>query len=461
MDANNVSMMIHSVIMSNFTITNPYLVGFISGIISYIVNKIKCNGYGWLSKKFNFEKDKYYLIINDKITYPDLHNYYDNDIHTALSWLIAKQKQNNIFYSIYSANNPNNPRSSLKVHLIKGDTLDIKYNDLILQIRYHEITEQDYKINQFILSCNGLLSNDLITIVNKINKDYKKNLDNCQIYNIQTLNSQKKWEGSEFETVKSWNSIFLNDNLKTELIDDITNFKNSKHLYTKKGQPYSRGYFFYGDPGLGKSSLAKIISKEFNTDIYILNLNMIDDDSDFNNLTKKIKKNSVIIMEDIDTIECCLKRITSVIENESETKSNISDNISDNSSNTIVNEKENLKKENLKKETIHLNTILNFIDGIEENNLIYIMTSNHKDKLDPALIRSGRFSFSAELTSINSETFKELFHFYTDIPLSDTIYSDFIFIENKVSSAYLIDLCFKSKNNIDHIFSELSLKFNS
>ena len=61
-------------------------------------------------------------------------------------------------------------------------------------------------------------------------------------------------------------------------------------------------------------------------------------------------------------------------------------------------------------EPITLDDILNVFDGIRETpGRILIISSNHYDKLDPALIRPGRIDVTLELTKASHNTISELY----------------------------------------------------
>jgi chaperone BCS1 len=156
-------------------------------------------------------------------------------------------------------------------------------------------------------------------------------------------------------------------------------------------------------------------------------MSLIKNDLDFQKCINLIKPNSIIVMEDVDSIMSCRKRKEYTEERE-------------------------LKSQFISPE-LSLSVILNFIDGIEENEFIFIMTTNHPDKLDPALIRPGRFDFSTEIKKCTNETFKEIFEFYCESPFPDGIQiPDYTF-----STAFLIDLCFKNRLDTSVIFDTLNV----
>jgi SpoVK/Ycf46/Vps4 family AAA+-type ATPase len=69
------------------------------------------------------------------------------------------------------------------------------------------------------------------------------------------------------------------------------------------------------------------------------------------------------------------------------------------------------------KEKLTLSFILNLLDGILETpGRILIMTTNHPEKLDKALIRPGRIDLNIQFTKANKEMVKDMFkHFYDTI----------------------------------------------
>lgn len=65
------------------------------------------------------------------------------------------------------------------------------------------------------------------------------------------------------------------------------------------------------------------------------------------------------------------------------------------------------------KNGITLGDLLDLLDGIcELDGLVYVVTTNHKDYLDPALIRPGRINCDIELTSIKKNEIIEMLTYY-------------------------------------------------
>ncbi len=153
---------------------------------------------------------------------------------------------------------------------------------------------------------------------------------------------------------RALDSVILDGNQAEELTKDIEEFIKSKDWYQKVGVPWRRSYLFHGDPGNGKTSVAKGIAGYFKMNIYLLVLSDPDmNDNRINDLLSKVPENNIILLEDID---CAFN-----------------------------------KRDRQGKEGLTFSGLLNAIDGVASpEGRIFFMTTNYIDKLDPALIRPGR-----------------------------------------------------------------------
>jgi hypothetical protein len=71
-------------------------------------------------------------------------------------------------------------------------------------------------------------------------------------------------------------------------------------------------------------------------------------------------------------------------------------------------------------EKLDLSFLLNILDGVLENpGRIVIMTSNHIDQLDHALIRPGRIDVIADFKKCRNQTIIEMLEFFYDMVLSE------------------------------------------
>lgn len=103
-----------------------------------------------------------------------------------------------------------------------------------------------------------------------------------------------------------------------------------------------------------------------------------------------------------------------------------------------------------------MNGILNCLDGFNNpEGLIVIMTTNYPDKLDCALLRSGRIDMNIELTYLDKYQAKNMFKaFFND----DTIFEEMWANINKynIEPSTLMQFLFNNrKSNIHEKLKEL------
>ena len=74
---------------------------------------------------------------------------------------------------------------------------------------------------------------------------------------------------------------------------------------------------------------------------------------------------------------------------------------------------------------VTLSYLLNLIDGIRETpGRILVITSNHYDKLDDALIRPGRIDCTLQMTNASYDTIYSMFKHYYKIEITEFFTSD-------------------------------------
>lgn len=274
-------------------------------------------------------------------------------------------------------------------------------------------------------------------------------LNNTEVHNDDDDDTVGGWRETPHETMKSFDNIFFEG--KQEVMNKIRFFTENKEWYRKNGVPYTLGIALYGEPGTGKTSFIKALATHLDRHIISISLSKIKTkkqlydfyyEAQYNNANDKNAlgfDKKIIVFEDIDCVgDIILKR-------EAKTKSGDSDvddvedieDIFDTSTTPVTPEekvkheiskatKMVLKKMNGKEgkmmgymssqtqDNITLDDILNLWDGIRENTgRIMIITTNHYNKLDPALIRPGRIDMGLNLENATSTIIAEMYlHYY-------------------------------------------------
>lgn len=178
---------------------------------------------------------------------------------------------------------------------------------------------------------------------------------------VYSNDSYGNWQQGTLLKVKPLEKTILNATKKSVIIGDIDKFVDSEEWYSNVCIPYKRGYCFYGPPGTGKTTLALALANHLHRDIYCLNLNCMEDDGRLPNTFGNIPANSVLLIEDIDK---------------------------------VFSGRENVKEGS----KITFSSVLNCLDGaFYKHGLVTIITTNHLDKLDEALLRTGRIDVKMEI----------------------------------------------------------------
>ena len=277
----------------------------------------------------------------------------------------------------------------------------------------------------------------LHNFINEITTKYKNKIQETRnnkkyIYTIKNVTNEDDiksitWHEHEFNSNKTFDNLFINN--KEDILKQIKFFQNNKEWYCKKGNPYTLGIGLYGPPGTGKTSFIKALSKMLNRHLILIPLNKLNTEEQLydafyengynKNNSKEINfKDKIICFEDID----CMSDIVNNRKNKKSDLhviSNLPEVICD--TDTDDDNKKSYKKvviKNKEKE-ISLSYLLNLLDGIVEHpGRIVILTSNHYDKLDPALVRPGRIDIEIELNKASVNQISDFYNYYynTNIP---------------------------------------------
>ena len=262
--------------------------------------------------------------------------------------------------------------------------IEIEISDLVLndKIQTFYFKEDFYQVKKVVFESSSKAK--IISFFEEaINKKFKEKKEKfAEVSGDKII--KKKWTGycwtyDSSIPKRSFESIFLKENYINKIKDPITNFlkEETYNDYNKHGIPYKLNIMLHGSPGVGKTSLIHTIASECCANLCVLNINaelkeeaMIEAISQVNEDDTK----SILVLEDIDCIFADRKTNDSL------------------------------------KNNITMNGILNCLDGFNNpEGLIVIMTTNFPDKLDDALMRSGRIDLDIELTYLDKFQTRNMF----------------------------------------------------
>nr|GEW23195.1 AAA-ATPase ASD, mitochondrial-like [Tanacetum cinerariifolium] len=215
-------------------------------------------------------------------------------------------------------------------------------------------------------------------------------------------NNGSQWSHVVFEHPASFQTLAMDPFKKQEIIDDLTTFSKSEEFYNRIGRAWKRGYLLYGPPGTGKSTMIAAIANFLNYDIYDLELTAVKDNTELRRLLIETSSKSIIVIEDID----CSMDLTGQRKNDTKEDEEESDRNTNRSKQPMK-----PKESDSSSSKVTLSGLLNFVDGLWSacgGDRLIVFTTNHVEKLDPALIRRGRMDKHIELSYCGFEAFKVL-----------------------------------------------------
>jgi len=193
------------------------------------------------------------------------------------------------------------------------------------------------------------------------------------------------WEYIDGYAPRLLESVVLEPGEKEHLIEDVARFRKSKQRYQRLGVPYHRGYLLYGPPGTGKTSLVSALAAHFAMSIYTVNLTDFTDRS-LMSAVNQVPANSVLLFEDIDCMKSSQNRTSeTVVQIAAAAKESVQNGVT-------------------------LSGLLNVLDGFyAPTGVLFVMTTNHVEKLDEALLRPGRIDYKLYLGKASDRQKVELY----------------------------------------------------
>jgi mitochondrial chaperone BCS1 len=229
---------------------------------------------------------------------------YNDDINKVLQTMIQQRLiciltyNMNMNWSLYTdSKNRNRIKYNKFIDINKHICI---YNNTLITLTLDK-SNNKLKCNSSFLSIKNL--NYFCTYLIKNSLELPKNEQKIKIYHSITLpHIPIIWELFTTKPGRTLDSIYIEKNIKDNLINDIKDFLSSKYWYLQQNIPYRRSYLLYGPTGCGKSSLITSICSELNLDIYWVSLAKIKltDDTLIRTLNS-IPKGQLILIEDIDS----------------------------------------------------------------------------------------------------------------------------------------------------------------
>ena len=220
---------------------------------------------------------------------------------------------------------------------------------------------------------------------------------------VAIMKYKDDWVLASEQRKRSLDSVCLNKGVKDDIINFVESFREREQFHLNHGINHQTAVLLYGPPGTGKTSVVKAIASHFDMTIYNMSPSSL---LHIATAFQALPEDSLVVIEDIDSNKALYARTkleqSPAKTDEEPTESKAGRRRKNRS--TASNEASELPfgaamtQELLMSGLTSMSDVLNAIDGVSvAHGRILLATTNHPEKLDPALLRSGRFDLKIEI----------------------------------------------------------------
>jgi hypothetical protein len=196
---------------------------------------------------------------------------------------------------------------------------------------------------------------------------------------LMVLDRWGDWRRRADLPARPLDSVIVKGTVIDDLFSDLEEFIGQEADYVRRAIPYHRAYLLVGPPGTGKTSAVKAVTNALGLDLWYAQLSGIDKDAKLADVFGDVRARGVLLLEDIDSLPAAIDRTG----------------------------------EDAPEGDISTSGLLNALDGVATpHGLISIMTTNHPEHLDPALMRPGRIDRVFAFEFPDSPTIHRHFQFF-------------------------------------------------
>jgi hypothetical protein len=264
-------------------------------------------------------------------------------------------------------------------------------------------------------------------------------------YRWDQANKHLQFSMLPFDTFKTMDNLY-GDHL-AELREKLNIFTTNQAWYIQRGLPHHLGILMYGAPGTGKTSTIKAIAadtgrhpmafklRRYTTQTQLRHffysdaVNVLDTDKcDKKGVTYHMQQDKrLYVLEDVD----CLTDI--VLDRSTEDAPGVSTD----------------------GDAITLSFFLNLLDGILETpGRLIIMTTNHPERLDPALLRPGRVDVQICLKNASTKTIAQILSNFYNVDVTEEELAPY-YLDEVFTPAEVISTCMKHHSNFDNALASI------
>ncbi|XP_010919724.2 AAA-ATPase At3g50940 [Elaeis guineensis] len=217
------------------------------------------------------------------------------------------------------------------------------------------------------------------------------------------------WSSVPFAHPATFDTLAIDPALRDDIRSDLLRFVGRRDHYARVGRAWKRAYLLHGPPGTGKTSLVAAIANLLEFDVYDLQLTTVPSNSHLRHLLVSTTPKSVVAVLDVD----CFLDLSDRNRNKDAPQPELDQTPSWATSAGLWSASRYGGMG-----VVSLSAVLNFVDGLWSSCVgeqLVIFTTNHPERLEPALLRPGQMDRSIHLSYCGPAAFRVLAKNYLEL----------------------------------------------
>ena len=404
--------MLNEMLLGNFTITDE------KGNVRKETKKetairlAKVAAITWAINKITSDKTKEYLYdttvtkIGENIHVTDE----KNDVYSALCKFIYDKVNNKLINLHINSHKSSSRNVNGRLYSLEDGLFFANYKDCLLIIKkanYAKTKNSSYnKIHINIIGTRDIeVKHDIVDFINNDLSEIKMKHVSSSSNDNRYINFTRYSGKDHAEKMIPYRSI---DTIYSDQLDQVIEILNKwfaqKDIFKEHDLPYKIGILLYGEPGTGKTSIIRAIASHFGYDIMSINLATTSAEQIEKIFDNSIREKTIVMLEEID-----MTRTEDIRPIKSSPKPKRAPylasqqmTMNDESDNSLEVRYQSSSADFEQERSKKIKALQQVLDGIESSdNIIFIATTNFLDKVEPALIRDGRFDHHVNVTNIS------------------------------------------------------------